>query len=512
MPPTPHRRTPLRTTVAAIDKRDAILRAATEVFARHGFFQSQVADVARAAGVAAGTVYLYFRSKDEILVSIFERTMREAIAEGRAALERRGRSARAAAARGATAPRASRPRPRSRRRLSGRVAPVHQVHGAFFLDVSARLHRHDPRGHRQGSERSGLFRQDINATTAAKMFFGALDEMATNWILSRRRYSLAAEADVVDRSLRQRRRPAKRRGMIINAVAVLGAGTMGAQIALHCANAGIPSLLLDLTPELARDGLEKARRLKPDPQFTPDAHRLVTTAGFDAGFPLLRNADWILEAVVERLDIKQQLLARIETARKPGSIVSSNTSGIPIGVLAEGRSDEFRRHWIGHALLQSAALPEAAGADSNTGNGSGNCRRRHAIRRPSPRQGRRRREGHAQFHRQSHRALRRRPLARGGRRAAATRSKRWTRSPARRSAVRAAPRSERWTSPASTCSRTSCATSRSGSPTADRAAFVMPAFLQRMLDKGLIGEKAGHGFYERRRKADGESEIWTHRS
>src|SRR5215210_4216913 len=120
--------------------------------------------------------------------------------------------------------------------------------------------------------------------------------------------------------------------MILNSVAVLGAGTMGAQIALHCANAGIPSLLLDLTPELARDGLEKARRLKPDPQFTPDVHRLVTTASFDQGFADLSAADWILEAVVERLDIKQQLLARIEQARRPGSIVSSNTSGIPIGV------------------------------------------------------------------------------------------------------------------------------------------------------------------------------------
>src|SRR5688572_28374115 len=69
------------------DKREAILRAATQVFAARGFFQSQVADVARAAGVAAGTVYLYFRSKDDLLVSLFERTMREAISAGRAALE-----------------------------------------------------------------------------------------------------------------------------------------------------------------------------------------------------------------------------------------------------------------------------------------------------------------------------------------------------------------------------------------------------------------------------------------
>ena len=85
MPVTTSRRTPLLRTPSAVDKRDAILRAATQVFARNGFFQSQVADVARAAGVAAGTVYLYFRSKDDLLVSLFERTMREALAVGRAA-------------------------------------------------------------------------------------------------------------------------------------------------------------------------------------------------------------------------------------------------------------------------------------------------------------------------------------------------------------------------------------------------------------------------------------------
>ena len=93
--------------------------------------------------------------------------------------------------------------------------------------------------------------------------------------------------------------------MTITSVAVLGAGTMGAQIALHCANAGLPVLLLDLTPEIARQGLEKAIRLKPDPQFTRDSARLVSTAGFDDGMPQLANVDWIIEAIVERLDIKR---------------------------------------------------------------------------------------------------------------------------------------------------------------------------------------------------------------
>ena len=133
----------------------------------------------------------------------------------------------------------------------------------------------------------------------------------------------------------------------INSVAVLGAGTMGAQIALHCANAGIPALLLDLTADVARQGLEKARKLKPDPQFTPDAYKLVTTGGFDTHMDLIGKTDWIMEAVVERLDIKQQLLAKVDEKRRLGSIVSSNTSGIPIAAIAEGRSDDFRKHWLG---------------------------------------------------------------------------------------------------------------------------------------------------------------------
>jgi 3-hydroxyacyl-CoA dehydrogenase len=86
----------------------------------------------------------------------------------------------------------------------------------------------------------------------------------------------------------------------INSVAVLGAGTMGAQIALHCANAGVPALLLDMTADLARQGLEKARKLKPDPQFTPDAYKLVATGGFDTDFDRIAKADWIMEAVVDR--------------------------------------------------------------------------------------------------------------------------------------------------------------------------------------------------------------------
>jgi len=133
----------------------------------------------------------------------------------------------------------------------------------------------------------------------------------------------------------------------IHSVTVLGAGTMGAQIALHCANAGIAVLLLDLTPDAAKQGLERARKLKPDPQFTPEAYRLVSTGGFDTHLDHIAKSDWIMEAVIERLDIKQQLLAKVDEKRRPGSIVSSNTSGIPIAAMAEGRSDDFRKHWLG---------------------------------------------------------------------------------------------------------------------------------------------------------------------
>jgi 3-hydroxyacyl-CoA dehydrogenase len=122
---------------------------------------------------------------------------------------------------------------------------------------------------------------------------------------------------------------------------------MGAQIAAHFANAGLPVLLLDVTREAAADGLKRARALKPDPFFTPDAATLIKTGSFDEDLAGIRDADWILEAVVERLDIKQALLARVDQHRRADAIVSSNTSGIPIASIAEGRSDGFRRHWLG---------------------------------------------------------------------------------------------------------------------------------------------------------------------
>jgi TetR/AcrR family fatty acid metabolism transcriptional regulator len=180
----------------AADKREAILKAATRVFARGGFFQSQVADVAREAGVAAGTVYLYFRSKDDLLVSLFERTMREAIAEGRAALD------------GVVEPRERLTRlARLHLERLGRdrdLAVVFQVElrqSTKFMERFSSTYLRDYLGLIRDTlaqgQAAGQFRADINATIAAKVFFGALDEMATNWMLSRRRYSLPAQVDAI---------------------------------------------------------------------------------------------------------------------------------------------------------------------------------------------------------------------------------------------------------------------------------------------------------------------------
>jgi 3-hydroxyacyl-CoA dehydrogenase len=135
--------------------------------------------------------------------------------------------------------------------------------------------------------------------------------------------------------------------MHIRSAAVLGAGTMGAQIAAHLANAGVPSLLLDVTPAAARDGLERAKALRPDPFFTPAARALVRTGGFDENLAEIAGADWIIEAVVEQLDVKRALLARVEPHRAAHAVVSSNTSGIPVAAIAEGRSEGFRTHWLG---------------------------------------------------------------------------------------------------------------------------------------------------------------------
>ncbi|MGA2947076.1 MAG: 3-hydroxyacyl-CoA dehydrogenase NAD-binding domain-containing protein [Candidatus Sulfotelmatobacter sp.] len=163
----------------------------------------------------------------------------------------------------------------------------------------------------------------------------------------------------------------------INKVAILGAGTMGARIAAHFANAGVPSYLFDIVPpdadaparnKIAAAGLDAARKSKPAAFMDPSLARFVTVGNFDDDLKKLAEVDWIIEAVVENLDIKRALLRKVEAIRRPGTIVTTNTSGLPVGKIAEGFSDDFRWAWFGThffnpprymRLLELIPTPEA---------------------------------------------------------------------------------------------------------------------------------------------------------
>ena len=180
----------------ATGKRELILRAATRVFARNGYFNSKVADIARAADVADGTVYLYFKSKEEILHSIFDQNMAEAIAAGRRLIAN-----------------VKDPREKLRRiaklhlerlgadrdlavvfqvELRGSTKFMQEFSAAGFAEYLDLLRNTFEEG-----QRSGAFRKNLNAKLMSKILFGALDEMATNWIISKRNYKLEPMADVV---------------------------------------------------------------------------------------------------------------------------------------------------------------------------------------------------------------------------------------------------------------------------------------------------------------------------
>jgi len=142
----------------------------------------------------------------------------------------------------------------------------------------------------------------------------------------------------------------------IHKVAILGAGTMGARIAAHFANAGVPSYLLDVVPpdadgparnKIAAAGLEGARKSKPAAFFEPSLAKLITVGNFEDDLKKLGEVDWIIEAVVENLDIKRSLLEKVNAARKPGTIITTNTSGLPVGKIAENFPEDFRRCWFG---------------------------------------------------------------------------------------------------------------------------------------------------------------------
>lgn len=154
----------------------------------------------------------------------------------------------------------------------------------------------------------------------------------------------------------------------IKKVAVLGSGVMGSRIACHFANIGLQVVLLDIVPRdltpaeqvkgltlqhpqvrnrIVNDALQFALKSNPSPIYLKEFAARITTGNFDDNLHLIKDCDWVIEAVVERLDIKQSLFERVEKYRKPGTLITSNTSGIPIGLLAEGRSPDFQRHFCG---------------------------------------------------------------------------------------------------------------------------------------------------------------------
>jgi TetR/AcrR family fatty acid metabolism transcriptional regulator len=180
----------------AAGKREAILRAATRVFARNGYFNSKVADIAREADVADGTVYLYFKSKEEILHSIFDQNMAEAIAAGKTLIEKLsdpGEKLRRIAALHLERLGADRELAVVFQvELRGSTKFMQEFSAAGFAEYLGLLRQTFAEG-----QRSGVFRKDLNAKLVSKILFGALDEMATNWIISKRNYKLEPMADVV---------------------------------------------------------------------------------------------------------------------------------------------------------------------------------------------------------------------------------------------------------------------------------------------------------------------------
>jgi 3-hydroxyacyl-CoA dehydrogenase len=146
----------------------------------------------------------------------------------------------------------------------------------------------------------------------------------------------------------------------IEKAAVLGAGTMGSRIAAHLANAGLPCILLDIVPpdlkpgapagdrnKIVRAGLEAAKKSKPAAFFTPSLVEKVSVGNFEDDLALCAEADWIIEVVAENLEIKRNLLSKVAQFRKPGAIVTTNTSGLPVHLIAESMSEEFQQHWAG---------------------------------------------------------------------------------------------------------------------------------------------------------------------
>ena len=154
----------------------------------------------------------------------------------------------------------------------------------------------------------------------------------------------------------------------INKVAVIGSGIMGSGIACHFANIGVEVLLLDIVPRelsdkekkqgktledksvrnrIVNEALQDSLKSNPSPIYHQDFAKRITTGNLEDDIHQVKDADWIIEVVVERLDIKQQVFENLEKYRKPGTIISSNTSGIPIKFMTKDRSDDFKKHFCG---------------------------------------------------------------------------------------------------------------------------------------------------------------------
>jgi 3-hydroxyacyl-CoA dehydrogenase len=149
-------------------------------------------------------------------------------------------------------------------------------------------------------------------------------------------------------------------GRDIRRVAVLGAGTMGSRIAAHIADAGLPVVLLDIVPpgtaadaprsernKFVLGALEGLKKSKPAAFYGADAARLITTGNFDDDLALIADCDWIIEVVAENLEIKRALLEELMPHRRPGTITTSNTSGLPLAEIVAGMPDDLRHHWFG---------------------------------------------------------------------------------------------------------------------------------------------------------------------
>ena len=146
----------------------------------------------------------------------------------------------------------------------------------------------------------------------------------------------------------------------IKKVAVLGSGVMGSRIACHFAGVGIPVILLDIPyskdgetitgkarNKIVNDSLTAALKSNPSPVYTKEVAKLISSGNFDDDMKDIATCDWVIEVVIERLDIKKQVFEKVEQFRKPGSLITSNTSGIPIHLMTEGRSEDFRKHFCG---------------------------------------------------------------------------------------------------------------------------------------------------------------------